>query len=775
MSLKNLKSVFGPGKFGDVGTIPSMAGTEGGMHEFPNHPSDHSELDIDGNVSPFNPPVHWLNDKPILDATNYAFNSLMDEPTGPLVWEAPLLEDIYNNPETTTSLDDVSSDIRFQAGIGFPSANVILQTGMEGLNTTLYWINSNAGTVLGISGAISKFGEVSDTIDNIQGYGSTFGLNLPSLPPLPFDLNIEDPLGLEAKFLNYDNTVEELFNIDGGNFTDEFANTGDPESTRGIIYQVLGDSNKAGLIPDFSFQDAVQNKTTLNWVNPIESFKPGSITFKDIDLNLDINLDLNLPSLPGIGNPFSGLNLPDLPGLGGIFDSIGENKYIQGLGDAIGGWAKKIGGFGYKLPFPEDWNPMQWVGGKEHQHLFDGVGDFLSGVGNSIGNLIGKASDLIGPLGKASIDFAAKLNPIADLVLPRIKLQSPLDVQKTDYGGEAQYVKNQPRALTGVVMSRRMVGHNEANAIGDITGTAINALSTLGDVKDISETEDRQYKEGTRIGPYSEIGTKHYAYPLPSTYYPNQSMDQKGGGDRITLAGLKKGTDLSIYDQTTTDFINSSDNGMPFYFKDMRDNTYIILRAYIDGLGDNISPSWNESTYVGRSEPVYTYQNTKRNISFNLKLFAQTPLELDAIYSKMHKLTSLCYPQYMPDKFLRVKRAGEEGIEDWITNSKTRMKPPLVRLRIGELYGNSNKPSIDGKLGFLNSISYTFPDETPWEWRKGQRVPMYIQLAIDFNVIHDQVPHKNSVDFYGYYPGMINAGSFMGVNEEGRTGVNTDE
>ena len=44
MSLKNLKSVFGPGKFGDVGTIPSMAGTEGGMHEFPNHPSDHSEL-----------------------------------------------------------------------------------------------------------------------------------------------------------------------------------------------------------------------------------------------------------------------------------------------------------------------------------------------------------------------------------------------------------------------------------------------------------------------------------------------------------------------------------------------------------------------------------------------------------------------------------------------------------------------------------------------------------------------------------------------------------
>ena len=31
---------------------------------------------------------------------------------------------------------------------------------------------------------------------------------------------------------------------------------------------------------------------------------------------------------------------------------------------------------------------------------------------------------------------------------------------------------------------------------------------------------------------------------------------------------------------------------MPFYFKDLRDNSYIYFRAYIEGLSENISPSY---------------------------------------------------------------------------------------------------------------------------------------------------------------------------------------
>ena len=92
--------------------------------------------------------------------------------------------------------------------------------------------------------------------------------------------------------------------------------------------------------------------------------------------------------------------------------------------------------------------------------------------------------------------------------------------------------------------------------------------------------------------------------------------------------------------------IESSKEGMPFYFKDLRDGSFIIFRAYLGGLSETISPSWSPTNYIGRSEPVYTYTNSEREINFNLKLFAQTKDELNMIYKKMNKLTSMCYPEY---------------------------------------------------------------------------------------------------------------------------------
>ena len=89
--------------------------------------------------------------------------------------------------------------------------------------------------------------------------------------------------------------------------------------------------------------------------------------------------------------------------------------------------------------------------------------------------------------------------------------------------------------------------------------------------------------------------------------------------------------------------------GMPFYFKDLRNNSYVVFRAYLEGLSENISPSWETTQYVGRSEPVYTYTNAEREIQMTLKLFAQTRDRLNAIYKKMNHLTSLCYPEYKKD------------------------------------------------------------------------------------------------------------------------------
>ena len=75
------------------------------------------------------------------------------------------------------------------------------------------------------------------------------------------------------------------------------------------------------------------------------------------------------------------------------------------------------------------------------------------------------------------------------------------------------------------------------------------------------------------------------------------------------------------------------------------------------------------------------------------------------------------------------------------------MKPPLMRLRIGELYGRKTtvQDSVDlsGKndvLGFIKSLSYSVPDNSPWEIEKGKMVPKYIDITFGFQVIHSNVP-----------------------------------
>jgi hypothetical protein len=185
--------------------------------------------------------------------------------------------------------------------------------------------------------------------------------------------------------------------------------------------------------------------------------------------------------------------------------------------------------------------------------------------------------------------------------------------------------------------------------------------------------------------------------------------------------------------------IESEANGMPMYFKDLRNNAYIFFRAYIEGLTENVSPSWTPTNYIGRSEPVYVYERGERDITFTLKLVAQTRDELDLIYTKLGMLTSLCYPSYEKDKHL---------------GKSLRMKPPLTKFRLGELYGNTDNEVV----GFIKTLTYTVDQTSTWEIERGARVPRNISATISYQVIHSKVPQLETglgsqvihQQFYGF-------------------------
>ena len=321
---------------------------------------------------------------------------------------------------------------------------------------------------------------------------------------------------------------------------------------------------------------------------------------------------------------------------------------------------------------------------------------------------------------------------------------------------------------------------------GESAGGFLSIFEKLGDNGDIptskggrigNKTKERNEKSGHR-GPVTGEGDGSKSHSL---YFLRDSFDgatsdvngkfipqprlgftkkiaKSSTGDKATLSRIVKGEGLLSYEGNTgvINPTNSADtvvfelehpkNGIPLYFKDLRDNAYIFFRAYIEGLTEDIAPSWSEHTYLGRSEPVYVYERATRSITFSLKLVAQTVLELTAIYRKLNRLTSLCYPEYAKDVRM---------------SDKTRMKPPLTKFRFGDLFGGGAE-NVE-LLGFIESLSYTYPDEGTYETHLGMRVPKHVTATITYKVIHGTVPelHKNGktsldagqdeVDTYNYY------------------------
>ena len=279
-------------------------------------------------------------------------------------------------------------------------------------------------------------------------------------------------------------------------------------------------------------------------------------------------------------------------------------------------------------------------------------------------------------------------------------------------------------------------------------GFTINQYGSYGrNLTSLHTTFGGYNQFSTSIGSRSRLVDASTRFPIPAgSKFTNKTAIGPKAGDKMTLMEFGEKSEGRYKDKLEdalkdkSRIVESPKNGMPFYIKDLRDGAFVFFRAYLDGINENISPSWSESNYIGRSEPVYVYERTSRDIAFNLTVFAQTQDELDSIYKKMNRLTSMCYPEYMKD-------------ESFTSPNIIKMKPPLTKLRLGDLYGRK-----DNELtGFLKSISYTVPESSPWETKQNKRVPKYIVASISYQVIHGKVPqlknNEKDYEFYGFTGG----------------------
>ena len=114
--------------------------------------------------------------------------------------------------------------------------------------------------------------------------------------------------------------------------------------------------------------------------------------------------------------------------------------------------------------------------------------------------------------------------------------------------------------------------------------------------------------------------------------------------------------------------------------------TFIHFRAFIDSFSDSYNATWNPTTYLGRGENFYTYNNFTRNISMGWTVAAQSKEELIPMYKKLNYLASSLTPYY---------------------TSKGYMTGNLVQLTVGGY--------LYEQVGIINSLTYDIPEESPWE------------------------------------------------------------
>jgi hypothetical protein len=150
---------------------------------------------------------------------------------------------------------------------------------------------------------------------------------------------------------------------------------------------------------------------------------------------------------------------------------------------------------------------------------------------------------------------------------------------------------------------------------------------------------------------------------------------------------------------------------------------YMHFRAFIDSFSDNYNADWDPVKYSGRGENLYNYTGFNRSINMSFTCFAQSKAELIPMYKKLNYLASTLAPDYTGAGFMRGN---------------------LVKLTLGGY--------LHEQPGFISSLTYDIPQESPWEIAidaegggdgSVKELPHMIKVSqMTFTPIHTFLPQK---------------------------------
>jgi len=185
---------------------------------------------------------------------------------------------------------------------------------------------------------------------------------------------------------------------------------------------------------------------------------------------------------------------------------------------------------------------------------------------------------------------------------------------------------------------------------------------------------------------------------------------------------------------------------------DPKKKTFIHFRAFLNSFSDGYQAEWKGQKYMGRAEELYKYGGFSRDISISFTVAAQSKEELYPMYRKLNFLASSLAPTYTT--------------------------------KGGYMAGNLSQMTVGGYLfeqpGFISSVDYDIPQESPWEisipstdetlsiGNEGfensslKEMPHIINVSLKFTPIHKFRPAINNITNANNNSSGLNDGNIYG-------------
>ena len=143
-------------------------------------------------------------------------------------------------------------------------------------------------------------------------------------------------------------------------------------------------------------------------------------------------------------------------------------------------------------------------------------------------------------------------------------------------------------------------------------------------------------------------------------------------------------------------------------------NLFLQFRAYLtNGITDGNQATYNSFKYMGRGEDFFVYQGFSRTVSFGFRMAVENNQDLAPLYKKLNALVSQVYPDY-----------SMGGV----------MRTSLTRVTIGDY--------LYRVPGFIESVNVTVNQDSSWEIEDGYQLPHYVDVAMTFRPIHEEIPTR---------------------------------